>query len=94
MIEPPRKHGPFDLRYPAASKSPIPPREHGAGTDAGLDWAAFVGRFFPHSRRHSLEAVNAYAAYRKAPEWGAMDHASSGRPTTEKVALHSVGVAS
>jgi hypothetical protein len=31
---------------------------------AGLDWHAFRTRFFPHRRRHDLEALAAYEAYR------------------------------
>lgn len=108
MMESPRKHGPFDFRYPPPSKLSAPRPEHRSRTNAGLDWAAFVGRFFPHSRRHFFEAVAAYAAYREMPERGAIDHAPSSAPTpahsgaggrsgrhaTEEGALHSVGVAS
>jgi hypothetical protein len=31
---------------------------------AGLDWYAFSGRYFPGRRRHDLEAIKAYEAYR------------------------------
>lgn len=31
---------------------------------AGLSWSEFLGRFFPGRRRHDLEALEAYAAYR------------------------------
>jgi len=30
-----------------------------------LDWKAFCARFFPGRRRHDLEALHAYGAYRK-----------------------------
>jgi hypothetical protein len=30
-----------------------------------LDWKAFSARFFPERRRHDLEALHAYGAYRK-----------------------------
>ena len=32
--------------------------------EAELDWAAFRARRFPGSRRHDLEAIAAYGAYR------------------------------
>jgi hypothetical protein len=67
MIEPARRHGPFDLRFPAPLKVAAPRRERSSGADAGLDWVVFVARFFPHSRRQDLEAVAAYAAYRNDP---------------------------
>lgn len=33
---------------------------------AGLDWYAFLSRYFPGRRRHDLEALKAYEAYRSA----------------------------
>ena len=30
-----------------------------------LDWKAFSARFFPGRRRHDLEVLHAYGAYRK-----------------------------
>ena len=30
-----------------------------------LDWRAFKARYFPERRRHDLEALTAYAAYRR-----------------------------
>lgn len=35
---------------------------------AGLTWSEFLPRFFPGRRRHDLEALGAYAAYRSAKE--------------------------
>lgn len=32
---------------------------------AGLDWSAFTAAYFPGIRRHDLEAVVAYGAYRR-----------------------------
>lgn len=32
--------------------------------DPGLDWQAFLARFFPQSRRHDLRALKAYESYR------------------------------
>jgi hypothetical protein len=34
-------------------------------TEPTLDWQGFRTRFFPDSRRHDLEAVLAYDAYRR-----------------------------
>lgn len=31
-----------------------------------LDWQAFTARYFPDRHRHDLEALTAYAAYRRA----------------------------
>ena len=42
-----------------ASREPIPD---------GLDWGSFSAAYFPGRRRHDLEALIAYAAYRSARE--------------------------
>jgi hypothetical protein len=34
---------------------------------AGLDWYAFLTVYFPGRRRHDLEALKAYEAYRSSP---------------------------
>jgi hypothetical protein len=36
----------------------------------GLDWQAFSARYFPIRRRHELEALIAYGAYRDASASG------------------------
>jgi hypothetical protein len=33
----------------------------------GLDWEAFSAMYFPGGRRHNLEALVAYAAYKRRP---------------------------
>lgn len=33
---------------------------------AGLDWQAFSDAYFPGRRRHDLEAITAYGAYRRS----------------------------
>jgi hypothetical protein len=38
------------------------------GLPVGLDWSAFSTRFFPGRRRHDLEALRAYGAYRNLSE--------------------------
>ncbi len=42
----------------------------------GLDWAEFVEAYFPGSRRHNLEAVASYGAYRRS---GVVDDQKSRR---------------
>jgi hypothetical protein len=79
MIEPPRKHGPFDLRYPVRPKLP-PPVWHlhpGEEAEEKMDWTSFLARFFPGRRRHDFEALALYAAYRKAIERSPADERSA-----------------
>jgi hypothetical protein len=47
-----------------------------------LDWEGFLSRYFPERRRHDLEAITAYAAYRSSRD---VDERSSGTvaPTAE-----------
>lgn len=70
MVEPARRHGPFDTRYPVRPKLAATAWE--LQTDevglARLDWSAFLARFFPNRRRHDFEALAAYASYRNALE--------------------------
>jgi len=69
MIEQARKHGAFDSRYASPQPRAI---EWPAGARAALseeendhlDWDAFSARYFPDSRRHDLNALAAYSAYR------------------------------
>jgi hypothetical protein len=46
------------------------PRSQGRETDEGrldgLDWQAFAARYFPERRRHDLEVLTAYGAYKMA----------------------------
>jgi hypothetical protein len=41
-------------------------RWHGGERRDGLDWQAFSATYFPERRRHDLEALTAYAAYRRS----------------------------
>lgn len=68
MVEPARRHGPFDSRYPvrlkqAAATWELQPDEVGSER---LDWSAFLARFFPNRRRHDFEQLAAYESYRNA----------------------------
>ena len=55
--------GVFDDAGSPPGSSP-PPR-------GNLDWASFSAAFFPGRRRHDLEALTAYGAYRSAQDLGA-----------------------
>jgi hypothetical protein len=70
MIEPARRHGPFDTRYPVRPKLAATTWELQPGEDGvqRLDWSAFVARFFPRIRRHDFEALAAYQSYGNALE--------------------------
>lgn len=41
---------------------------HGATVQHGLDWQGFLALYFPGRRRHDLEALTAYGAYRSSPD--------------------------
>jgi hypothetical protein len=62
VVESRRKHGAFDLRFPALSMPPTP--AWGLDADRGLEWTEFQTRFFPGRHRHDIEALAAYGAYR------------------------------
>jgi len=40
-----------------------------AGIGEKLDWNAFSARYFPGRRRHDLDAVAAYGAYKQGRDW-------------------------
>jgi hypothetical protein len=42
-----------------------PPAGDSGGVPHGLDWEAFSNRYFPGRRRHDLEALTAYDAYKQ-----------------------------
>jgi hypothetical protein len=83
-VDPSRRHGRFDLRWPARPlrgaadwRAPAPV---GLGdVPDGLDWEAFSTRYFPGRRRHDLEAISAYDAYTHGPTV-----AEGSRPEAEK----------
>jgi hypothetical protein len=51
---------------PRAASAPVLPA---AGVGEKLDWDAFSALYFPGRRRHDLDAVAAYGAYRQGREW-------------------------
>lgn len=67
-----RKHGPFDTRWPSGhtngSRAPQG-RLSAAAVAEALDWTSFSARHFGGRRRHDMETVAAYAAYRNGREW-------------------------
>lgn len=54
-----------------------------ADVPAGLDWPAFSAASFPGRRRHDLEALTAYGAYRHS---GTLDERQSSEATRMKAA--------
>jgi hypothetical protein len=62
MVEPNRRHGSFDPRYPALAKPEAP--SWILYVDGDLDWTEFTARYFPDRDRHNIEALAAYGAYR------------------------------
>jgi hypothetical protein len=66
MVESRRKHGSFDRRYPSLSVPATPTSVQ--EIEGGLEWTAFLDRFYPGSRRHNVEALAAYGAYRAVHE--------------------------
>jgi hypothetical protein len=66
-----RKHGPFDLRWPqhARVRQPVPAADGRSEGPDGLDWKEFCNRYVATRRRHELQALNAYAAYRRERRW-------------------------
>src|SRR6266511_4472408 len=51
---------------PRAASAPVLPA---AGVGEKLDWDAFSARYFPGRRRHDLDAVAAYGAYKQGRDW-------------------------
>ena len=64
----PRRSATLDREVAVTSRGP--------STDAssvdepeGLDWRAFCAAYFPGRRRHDLEALTGYSAYKRARAW-------------------------
>jgi len=70
MVEPARRHGPFDTRYPVRPKLAATTWELQPDEDRleRLDWSRFLARFLPNSGRHDFDALAAYESYRNALE--------------------------
>jgi hypothetical protein len=61
-VESSRNYGPFDRRHALIVHKHGPVSLRREGEERG-DWDGFVGRFFPGSRRHDLDALAAYQSY-------------------------------
>lgn len=89
MVEPARRHGPFDTRYPARSKLAATRWELQPDQDGleRLDWSAFVARFFPTIHRHDFEALAAYHSYRNELERASATAVATAGPLLESAPL-------
>ena len=56
----------------------------GARVTDGLDWQSFSAAYFPGRRRHDLEALTAYGAYRRSHEVDARSSDESARIEAER----------
>jgi hypothetical protein len=73
-VEASRRHGAFDLRWPAQRVRGAAGRPAAALTGLGdvpdgLAWDAFSARYVGERRRHDLEAISAYDAYKHGRPW-------------------------
>jgi hypothetical protein len=80
-----RKHGPFDTRWPSGGtvrSAGAPSTRSFLAADAaeGLAWDGFANRYVGGRHRHNLEALTAYAAYRRGREWGSNGHPKASKP--------------
>ena len=93
MVEPARRHGPFDTRYPVRPKLAATTWELQPDEDRleRLDWSAFAARFFPKTRRHDFEALAAYGSYRNALEQASAAAGSVTGAALPERALRSAG---
>jgi hypothetical protein len=82
MVEPARRHGPFDTRYPTRTKLATATWELRSDGDASerVDWSVFLARFFPNSRRHDFDALAGYESYREAVEQASAAAGTVARP--------------
>ena len=67
-------------------KGPLPDRVASAVSSSvhvpeGLDWQGVSAAYFPGRRRHDLEALTAYSAYKRSRDTGTGSSAESGIET-------------
>lgn len=88
-VEGSRRHGPFDLRWPARCRVDSDWRAAAAvgsrNVAEGLDWDAFTTRCFPERRRHDLQVISAYDAYSMIATAVPAQRVESAKPTTRSV---------
>lgn len=58
-----------DVQQSGRDYAPSAPVFPAAGVGEKLDWDAFSARYFPGRRRHDLDAVAAYGAYKQGRDW-------------------------
>jgi hypothetical protein len=58
-----------DVQQSGRDFAPSAPVFPAAGEGEKLDWNAFSARYFPGRRRHDLDAVAAYGAYKQGRDW-------------------------
>jgi hypothetical protein len=58
-----------DVQQSGRDTAPSAPVLPAAGVGEKLDWDAFSARYFPGRRRHDLDAVAAYGAYKQGRDW-------------------------
>jgi hypothetical protein len=83
-------HAELDRRVPATNHDP-PAAASSAQVPDGLDWRSFAAASFPGRRRHDLEALTAYSAYRRSR---AADTGSSQAPAGIETGQDLTGVTS
>lgn len=88
-VEGSRRHGPFDLRWPARCRVDSDWRAAAAvgsrDVAEGLDWDAFTTRFFPERRRHDLQVISAYDVYSMTTTAVLAERVESATPTMRSV---------
>ena len=78
-VEVEERHAPRSAGSSPATGDGPPAGATGAGEPGGLDWRAFTAAYFPGRRRHDLEALTAYSAYRRSHNAGAGSSAELAR---------------
>lgn len=58
----------------------------------GLDWQAFSAAYFPESRRHNLNAIVAYGAYRRSSAAGQEQASDAARFERDAIPSEAVSV--
>jgi hypothetical protein len=58
-----------DVQQSGRDYAPSVPVFPAVGVGEKLDWDAFSARYFPGRRRHDLDAVAAYGAYKQGRDW-------------------------
>jgi hypothetical protein len=77
--------GRFDVeRKRSLTESAVSAVASSADAPDGLDWQAFSAAYFPGRRRHDLEALSAYGAYRHS---GTLDE----RPSRQAARMEEAG---